>query len=62
MDKPFKFFSWDEKNPTNKYTQPVPTNLSLGENGYPEEVKTTGIVVRGTKNQTKGKMARGPMA
>lgn len=24
--------------------------------------KTSGIVVRGTRNQTKGKMARGPMA
>lgn len=30
--------------------------------GYPDEAKTTGIVVRGTRNQTKGRMARGPMA
>lgn len=27
----------------------------------PEGVKTSGIVVRGGKAQTKGKMARGPM-
>jgi hypothetical protein len=30
--------------------------------GYPDEAKTSGIVVRGTHNQTKGRMARGPMA
>lgn len=27
---------------------------------YPAE-KTSGVVVRGTRNQTKGRMARGPM-
>ena len=27
---------------------------------YPPE-KTSGVVVRGTRNQTKGRMARGPM-
>jgi hypothetical protein len=39
-------------------------NMSVGNinrDGYPG-VKTSGIVVRGTRNQTKGKMARGPMA
>ena len=30
--------------------------------GYPDTAKTSGIVVRGGKAQTKGKMARGPMA
>jgi len=39
-------------------------NISVGgisKGNYPE-TKTTGIVVRGGKAQTKGKMARGPMA
>ena len=39
-------------------------NMSVGNisknSGFP--VKTTGIKVRGGKAQTKGKMARGPMA
>jgi hypothetical protein len=31
--------------------------------GYPDNnVKTTGIEVRGRSKQTKGKLARGPMA
>ena len=33
----------------------------ISKGNYPE-TKTTGIVVRGGKAQTKGKMARGPMA
>lgn len=40
------------------------TNVSVGNvhsNEYPG-VKTSGIQVRGGKAQTKGKMARGPMA
>ena len=39
-------------------------NISVGgisKGNYPE-TKTTGIQVRGGKAQTKGKMARGPMA
>ena len=39
-------------------------NVSIGtisKGNYPE-TKTTGIQVRGGKAQTKGKMARGPMA
>ena len=39
-------------------------NMSVGgvsKGNYPE-TKTSGIVVRGGKAQTKGKMARGPMA
>ena len=39
-------------------------NVSVGgisKGNYPE-TKTTGIQVRGGKAQTKGKMARGPMA
>jgi hypothetical protein len=48
------------KKPTN---QPKPNPNPLGNNGYPEkDVKTSGIIVRGTRNQTKGRMARGPMA
>ena len=35
--------------------------VSTGDPGR-DDVKTTGIVVRGGKAQTKGKMARGPMA
>lgn len=40
-------------------------NMSVGNinrDGYNPEPKTSGIVVRGGKAQTKGKMARGPMA
>ncbi len=39
-------------------------NMSVGgvsQGNYPE-TKTSGIQVRGGKAQTKGKMARGPMA
>ena len=39
-------------------------NISVGgisKGNYPE-TKTSGIQVRGGKAQTKGKMARGPMA
>ena len=39
----------------------VPANKVEGA-GYPDTAKTSGIVVRGGKAQTKGKMARGPMA
>ena len=39
---------------------PAP-RVSSGDPGR-NDVKTTGIVVRGGKAQTKGKMARGPMA
>jgi hypothetical protein len=39
---------------------PAP-RVSTGDPGR-DDVKTSGIVVRGGKAQTKGKMARGPMA
>jgi len=59
----FDFFPADTKDPLNKYTQPRPNTNVLPEGaGYPDEAKTTGIQVRGGKAQTKGKMARGPMA
>jgi hypothetical protein len=59
----FEFFSVDTKDPINKYTQPHPNTNVLPEGaGYPDEAKTSGIQVRGGKAQTKGKMARGPMA
>ena len=64
MDKndKFEFFSADTANPIGKYTQPRPNTNTTGKNGYPDEAKTSGIQVRGGKAQTKGKMARGPMA
>ena len=64
MDKndQWKFFSVDIADPINKYTQPRQNTNSTGKNGYPDEAKTSGIQVRGGKAQTKGKMARGPMA
>jgi hypothetical protein len=59
----FTFFSWGDKDPTNKYTQPKPNTHSTGNNGYPEkDVKTDGIEMRGYGAATKGKMCRGPMA
>jgi hypothetical protein len=50
------------KKTETKYKQPQPNTHSTGNNGYPDKAKSTGIVVRGGKAQTKGKMARGPMA
>ena len=48
---------------TTQYKQPQPNKQPLGKNGYPQTgVKTSGIKVRGRENQTKGKLARGPMA
>ena len=45
-----------------QYKQPKPNTGPTGKNGYPEEdVKTTGIKIRGTGAATKGVMARGPM-
>jgi hypothetical protein len=62
----FEFFSWGDKDPTNKYTQPKPNTHSTGnqeDTGYPEkDVKTSGIEMRGAGAATKGKMCRGPMA
>lgn len=62
----FKFFSWDEKDPINKYTQPKPNTHKPGnqeDTGYPQtDVKTDGIEMRGYGAATKGKMCRGPMA
>ena len=38
--------------------------MSVGNvsNSMKNEIKTSGIIVRGGKAQTKGRMARGPMA
>lgn len=60
----FDFFPVETKDPINKYKQPRPnTNVLPEGSGYPEkDVKTSGIQVRGGKAQTKGRMARGPMA
>ena len=59
----FDFFPADTANPIGKYTQPRPnTNAMPPGAGYPDTAKTSGIQVRGGKAQTKGKMARGPMA
>ena len=45
-----------------KYKQSKTVPNGDGGGAYPEKnVKTSGIVVRGGKAQTKGKMARGPM-
>jgi hypothetical protein len=62
----FKFFGWDSKNPTNKYTQPKANTHKPGnqeDTGYPQtDVKSTGIEIRGCGAATKGRKARGPMA
>jgi len=62
----FKFFGWDIKNPTNKYTQPKPNTNKPGnqeDTGYPQtDVKDTGIEMRGYGAATKGRKCRGPMA
>jgi hypothetical protein len=62
----FKFFGWDTKNPTNKYTQPKPNTNKPGnqeDTGYPQtDVKDTGIEMRGYGAATKGRKCRGPMA
>lgn len=62
----FKYFGWDTKNPTNKYTQPKPNTHKPGnqeDTGYPQTgVKDTGIEMRGYGAATKGRKCRGPMA
>ena len=57
-----------ENEPAEAYARPhtmkgkdVSIESTMGA-GYPDEAKTSGIVIRGTRNQTKGRMARGPMA
>ena len=58
----FDFFPADTANPIGKYTQPRPNTHTMPPGAcYPDTAKTSGIVVRGGKAQTKGKMARGPM-
>ena len=50
---------------TTQYKTPTPVKVPAGSGGggYPQTgMKTSGIQVRGGKAQTKGKMARGPMA
>lgn len=46
----------------SNYKQPQPSKLPLGNNGYPETPKTSGIKTRGNGAATKGGTARGPMA
>jgi len=50
-----------KKSVTYKQPQSNTNPLPKGA-GYPDTAKTSGIMVRGGKAQTKGKMARGPMA
>ena len=45
--------------PTRKNWTPLNGGVSIGNN---DEVKTSGIKIRGTGAATKGVMARGPMA
>lgn len=47
------------KMPTRKNWTPLNGGVSIGHN---DEVKTSGIKMRGTGAQTKGTMSRGPMA
>jgi hypothetical protein len=47
------------KMPTRKNWTPLNGGVSIGLN---EEVKTSGIKMRGTGAATKGVMSRGPMA
>ena len=50
------------KIPSKQPEAPRPNPNPLGENGYPDKAKTSGIKIRGTGAATKGTMARGPMA
>jgi hypothetical protein len=48
--------------PNKEYLREANVSVAnVRSNDYPP-MKTTGIVVRGGKAQTKGKMARGPLA
>ena len=48
--------------PNKEYMREANVSVAnVRSNDYPP-MKTSGIVVRGGKAQTKGKMARGPMA
>lgn len=62
----FTYFSWNEKDPIGKYTQPKPNTHKPGnqeDTGYPQtEIKDTGIEMRGAGAATKGKKLRGPLA
>lgn len=49
----------DPKKLQRKNCTPLNGGVSIGIN---EEVKTTGIEIKGCKNTTKGKTSRGPMA
>lgn len=49
------FFPAETKDPINKYTQPKPYQVEMGENGYPNPVENTQTKrTRGTKNTTRG--------
>jgi hypothetical protein len=61
--KPVKVESQPGSGPVRNNLSTV--NMSVGGHDAPLReypVKTSGIVVRGGKAQTKGRMARGPMA
>jgi hypothetical protein len=50
MDQEFKYFGWNEKDPTNKYVQPKPNTNPLPPEkdvGYPDEVNKAGVMVKG---------------
>jgi hypothetical protein len=48
--------------PNKEYLRKANVSVANTRSGEYPPMKTTGIVVRGGKAQTKGKMARGPMA
>lgn len=48
--------------PNKEYLRKANVSVANTRSGEYPGVKTDGIVVRGGKAQTKGKMARGPMA
>lgn len=48
--------------PANTYLRETQTSVGNVRSGDYPPMKTSGIQVRGGKAQTKGKMARGPMA
>jgi hypothetical protein len=48
--------------PNKEYLREANVSVANVRSGDYPPMKTSGIVVRGGKAQTKGKMARGPMA
>ena len=62
--KPFKLTKQDDPNKLSALKSGVRSGAQRVSDGDPgaDDVKTTGIKVRGTGAATKGLMARGPMA